>query len=103
MNNIFSIHASPKKVYSNLWQVLMSGCLSLDSEATAEFTMTNHYSRADSTTLLEVKVWALTDLDVEEEGAGWGVAVSVTLQRHIISLYDGPLGHNLQANLLRWI
>lgn len=53
--------------------------------------------------LLEVEVGALTDLNVEEEGAGWRVAISVTLQCHVISFYDGPLGHNLKANLLRWI
>lgn len=81
----------------------MSGCLSLHREAMTEFTMTNYYSRAGSAVLVKVEVWALSDLDVEVEGTGWGVAVSVTLQRHVVSLDDGSLGHNLQANLLRRI
>lgn len=60
-------------------------------------------SRADSFIFLHVDVWALTDLNVEEEGAGWRVAISFTFQRHIISFYNRTFGHDLKVNLLRWI
>lgn len=75
-----------------------SGCHRLD----AEFWMSS-CSWADSRTVLEFEVRALTHLDVEEVGAGWRVAVSVTLQRHVIAFHDRHFGHNLEANLLRWI
>lgn len=64
-------------------------------KAMAELSITNDYSRADSS-----EVEALTDLDVKVEGAGWRVAISVTLQSHVISFYNGSLGHNLEAHLL---
>lgn len=83
--------------------VVMSDCHSLDGGAMDEFSVTNYYSRANSGMLLEVTVWALTDLDVVKERAGWRVAISVTLERHVVSFYDGPLGQDLEANLLRWI
>lgn len=99
-NRFFLFLPAEKKVYSNLWPVVMRGCLSLDREAMTEFTMTNYYSTAGSTALVKVEVWALSDLDVEVGGAGWGVAVGLALQRHVVSLDDGSLGHNLQANPL---
>lgn len=50
--------------------------------------------------LFEVELWAVTNLDVEGEGAGCRVAIGMALQCHVISFYDGSLGHDLEANLL---
>ena len=69
----------------------------------AEYSVANYYLRAASSMLPKMEVWGPTDLELEEEGAGWRVAIGLTLQRHIISFYDGPLRHNLEANLFRWI
>lgn len=55
--------------------VVMSDCHSLDGGAMDEFSVTNYYSRANSGMLLEVTVWALTDLDVVKERAGWRVVL----------------------------
>lgn len=49
---------------------------------------------------IDVGIGAPTDHDVEEVRTGRRVAISVTLQRHIVPLYNGLLGHNLEANLL---
>lgn len=49
---------------------------------------------------LLVEQWASAHLNVEKEGARSRVAISKTVQRHIITFYDGPLGHNLEPNIL---
>lgn len=60
-----------------------------------------------SVLLFEKRQWCTTrcfsDLDVEVEGGWWRVAVTETLQSHIVSLDNGLLGQNFEGYLLRWV
>lgn len=63
---------------------LFNGIFStLSAEAITNYN--NLYRKADSSSVLEVIHWSLTNLYVKEVGAGWRVAISTTLQCHIIS------------------